>query len=294
MKRIIKHVLIFVFYAVFAISSCSVRVDQINNLSPTPDKPSLQPTETPTSAPTSSPTLQPTPTPTATNEPISEICSPLQSIKLGDLNKITSQGFTPSAPYKDDGHPAIDLAFYTFKELASMIGHPVQSIFPGTVSLVIEDRYPYGNAIMIETPLELISNEMLAAMTLPTPIPQENLERVRQCESNPLYEDMAPLNWSENDKSMYVIYAHLLEKPKLKTGESVSCGQVVGVVGSTGNSAEEHLHLELRIGPSEAQFGIMSMYFPDATIEERYSYCIWTSSGRFQPINPAMFWVQEP
>lgn len=175
-----------------------------------------------------------------------------------------------------------------------MIGHPVQSIFPGTVVQVLADRFPYGNAIIIETPLEGVPANLINALRLPTPIPQENLDIVRPCVSDPLFKDMAPLEMSDSTKSLYVMYAHLLEKPMLEIGEEVSCGQEIGRVGNTGNSAAEHLHLETRIGPSGAVFGTIAMYTPDATIEERYSYCIWTSSGRFQSFNPVTLWQQEP
>ncbi len=290
MKRRSGFTLVLVLFVLITTIGCSGSAETITLPAPTITAQGLQFTATPTRAPTP----QPSPTPTATIEPVRMICSPLQDIEPRDLHKITSQGFTPPAPFEDNGHPAVDLAFYTYKEMPSMIGHPVQSIFPGTVSLVIDDRYPYGNAIMIETPLELISNELLGSMTLPTPIPQENLDLLRPCDSNPIFENIVPLAWSEGSKSIYLLYAHLLEKPGLVAGESVSCGQVVGAVGSSGNSAEEHLHLEARVGPASAKFGNLAMYSPDATIKERYSYCIWTSSGRFQTFNPVMLWEQEP
>jgi len=254
--------------------------------------PTGQATTTPT--PSITVTQKPTSTSTATPRPAGAVCSPLQDIKPSYLHKITSQGFTPPAPYKDDGHPAVDLAFFTFKELPSMIGHPVQSILPGIVSLVIHDRYPYGNAVLIETPIENISAIWLNSLALPTAIPQENLELIRPCDSDPVFQGMVPIKWNADAKSVYVLYAHLLEIPTVRFGDIVNCGQEIGAVGNTGNSAAEHLHLEARIGPADARFGTLAMYTPDATIEERYSYCIWSSSGRFQSFNPAILWEQEP
>ena len=175
-----------------------------------------------------------------------------------------------------------------------MIGHPVQSIFPGIVNLVIVDRFPYGNAVLIETPLNVLSAEWVSALPIPTAIPQENLDLVRPCDSDPLFADMTPIEWDGSRKSVYVLYAHLLEKPSVRAGDVVNCGQVIGAAGNTGNSAAEHLHLEARVGPAGAQFGTLAMYSPDATIEERYRYCIWSSSGRFQSFNPVILWEQEP
>lgn len=290
MKLHRRYVLILLLTGLFAISGCTGSLEGSTLPTPTSGVPDSQVT----AMPTNTPTKLPNPTKTATIEPVSVICSPLKDVEVSDLHKITSQGFTPPAPFKDDGHPAIDLAFYSFNELPSMIGHPVHAILPGTVSLVIEDRYPYGNAVMIETPLKLISYGKQNSITLPTPIPQGNLDLLRPCDSDPMFADMAPLDWSEGTKSIYVLYAHLLEKPRVVPGESITCGQEVGAVGSTGNSAEEHLHLETRIGPADAQFGPLAMYSPDAVTEERYSYCIWTSSGRFQAFNPVVLWEQGP
>lgn len=41
-------------------------------------------------------------------------------------------------------------------------------------------------------------------------------------------------------------YAHMVQTPSVTTGQSVSQGQVIGYVGSTGDSTGNHLHLEMR------------------------------------------------
>ncbi|HNR01304.1 MAG TPA: M23 family metallopeptidase [Anaerolineaceae bacterium] len=291
MIRLIIRAFSLVLLVVLVVSGCSLPAGDTTLQTPVATKTAGQFTATP--PPTITPSSIPSPTPTATLQPSGVICSPLSGIELGDLHKITSQGYTPPAPYKDDGHPAVDLAFFTFKEMPSMIGHPVQSILPGKVSLVIDNQYPYGNAVMIETPLDLITLDLVNSLSLPTPIPQENLELLRPCDSDPAFESMVPLKWSDDSKSVFVLYAHLLEKPDLKVGETISCGQEIGAVGNTGNSAAEHLHLETRIGPAGARFGTLAMYAPEASVEERYSYCIWTTSGRFQSFNPVNLWEQE-
>ena len=43
-------------------------------------------------------------------------------------------------------------------------------------------------------------------------------------------------------------FAHLFEKPNLKVGQKVEAGQVIGLIGSTGTSTGNHLHLTLKIG----------------------------------------------
>lgn len=251
-----------------------------------------------TPLPTNAPTLTLTPpiTLTSTVVPvqITSICSPLEGIGLSDLHGITSQSFKTPSAYLDDGHPAVDLAFFTFEGFPSMLGHPVQSILPGVVVQVVEDRYPYGNMILIETPLDQLPDGILPPSFVPTPIPEENILLFSPCETNPLYSKMVPVKWSESSRSLYTLYSHLQEKPDFEVGDNITCGRIIGAVGVTGNSVAEHLHLEIRMGPSGAEFGSLAMYTPNATVEERYNYCIWSTSGRFQPIDPAVFWVTQP
>jgi len=247
-------------------------------------------TITPTPSFTPQPTLTPTTTPISLISSVTGICSPLSGIELGDLHSIISQGFKSPTAFQDDGHPAVDLAFFTFQGLPSMLGIPVQSILPGKVVMVIEDRFPYGSMILVETPLEWFSEGILPLNSVPTPIPAENIELFNPCESDPLYESMAQVQMSTESRSLYVLYSHLLEEPAFEAGEMVSCGEIIGAVGLTGNTVAEHLHLEVRIGPSDARFNTFAMYQPDATVEERYNYCTWSTSGRFQPIDPTLFW----
>ena len=43
------------------------------------------------------------------------------------------------------------------------------------------------------------------------------------------------------------LYAHMITTPAVSAGQTVTKGQVIGYVGSTGNSTGNHLHLEMKI-----------------------------------------------
>lgn len=43
------------------------------------------------------------------------------------------------------------------------------------------------------------------------------------------------------------LYAHMFQTPSVSEGQTVTQGQLLGYVGSTGNSTGNHLHLELRV-----------------------------------------------
>ena len=150
-----------------------------------------------------------------------------------------------------------------------------------------------GGMILIETPMEMLPDGILPPGVLPTPIPADNIALFDPCAQNPLFEDMPSIQMDVQHRSVYSLYSHLKDKPAFQVGDMVTCGQTVGTVGITGNSVAEHLHLEIRIGPSAALFDTFAMYQPDVTAEERYNYCIWSTSGRFQAIDPARLWEDQ-
>ena len=220
------------------------------------------------------------PTATLTPTPRVEICSPLQGITLDELPQIVTNPFDPPRPGLDDGHHGVDLAFYRHGDQIGMSGLPVLSVLTGIVAAAIKDRPPYGNMVIIETPLESVPSAWDATLQLPTLAPTVTPPNLT-CPVQPAFA-----NLDTNRRSLYLLYAHLIQPTTLKAGQAIGCGNPLGAVGTTGNSVNPHLHLEVRIGPAGARFDGMAHYIGDATTQEMLNYCAWRVSGLFQMTDP--------
>ncbi len=170
-----------------------------------------------------------------------------------------------------------------------MQGLPVQAVLSGKVAAVIKNRYPYGNMVIIESPLSAFPAIWLTVSPLPTREPIQTPVPAFTC---PAGTD--EFNSTSKDLSVYLLYAHLDQPVNLKIGDQVFCGQMIGGVGTTGESVNFHLHLELRIGPSGAVFPNMAYYWNDATNEERHNFCMWRVSGIFQMLDPMQLFQTSP
>lgn len=243
-----------------------------------------------TAAPTRSP---PTPTASATAvpatstaaptapPPLPAVCAPLAELDPASLPEHITNPFAPPPPGSDDPHQGIDIADFLPGTRVAIAGRPVQAVLAGVVAGLVVDAFPYGNAVLIETGA---ANAPAAAMPFPTPLPGLPLHTTLTCPGT-----TAPQGIAEQ-RSLYVLYAHLLAAPDLAIGQPVACGEVIGAVGQSGNALNPHLHLEVRVGPAGADLSGMSHYNPSASSAAMDAYCTWRVSGFFQVIDPRQLW----
>lgn len=211
-----------------------------------------------------------------------EFVSPLEGIKLEELQEIISNPFFYSGDGKDDGHHGTDFSFYQYKSIDKIENLPVQSITSGIVRSVINNRPPYGYMVLIETPftsLPFFLRDRLLIINTEFEIPfHTNLS----CPDFQLPENSKAID----SFSLYILYAHLHDLPEVQIDSQVLSGYPIGKVGNSGSSGNPHLHLEFRIGPTGYSFEEMSHYDNTASQNEIANYCLWRVSGLFYQVDP--------
>jgi murein DD-endopeptidase MepM/ murein hydrolase activator NlpD len=222
--------------------------------------------------------------PVPTRELISQVCSPLDGLTLYELVndvEILHQRFETPRPSHDDGHTGVDYSYYRRNNRVGIEGLSIFSALPGTVISVLNNKWPLGHTIIIETPIEDINPELLGAISPPKLEPTVAPAPHLICPPGELEFEL-----SFSKRSIYILYAHLKDQALFNIGDKIDCGQKIGEVGNTGWSSNPHLHFETRIGPSGARFESMAYYTTQATPKEQYSWCIWRVSNLFQLFDP--------
>jgi murein DD-endopeptidase MepM/ murein hydrolase activator NlpD len=185
------------------------------------------------------------------------VCSPLASEEIEQLSEIISDPYKPPPPGRDERHHGVDFSYYRREERIGIEGEVVQSILPGVVSAVINNRLPYGNMVIIETPGENLPDALRTELKI------------------------------DFGESLYHLYAHMIEPPLVNLLDNVECGQKIGMVGSTGYYVvNAHLHLETRIGPQDIVFDGMVFYDTSASQIEMDNYRRWRTGGEFIHFDP--------
>jgi murein DD-endopeptidase MepM/ murein hydrolase activator NlpD len=209
------------------------------------------------------------------------ISSPLYGISLEELPGTISQDFIAPPTGEDTGHHGVDFAFWSRGDQSSILGLPITSVFPGkVVSAFNEIRIPYGYLVMTESPLSALPQSVLSTIKLPVLSASGGQAEKLNCPTG--FTDQR----NTESQSLYVLYGHLNNPPALEVGQMVNAGDIIGNVGNTGASSAPHLHLEMRIGPSNASFQSLGHYDPSTTDQERHDYCTWRISGVFQMFDP--------
>jgi murein DD-endopeptidase MepM/ murein hydrolase activator NlpD len=104
-----------------------------------------------------------------------------------------------------------------------MLRLPVHSVLAGTIAMVNNDRFPYGNMLIIETPLDMLPAAWLDRISIPTPAPTLAFDSPLTC---PAF-DPDPA-WNTDQRSLYLLYAHMDLPPEFQAGDRVECGQPIG------------------------------------------------------------------
>jgi murein DD-endopeptidase MepM/ murein hydrolase activator NlpD len=228
--------------------------------------------------------------PTATVAPAASwsVCSPLQGITIEGLPGLVVNPYNPPMPGRDDPHQGVDLAVLSEEGGYAVAGTPVQAVLPGRVAGWVDDRFPYGKLLIIETPLKLLDLLPQLADRFPGEIVPVTPHPSLTC---PEIDDMP--DWNNAGQSLYLLYGHLGSLASVHPGDDVSCGQLLGEIGSSGNALNPHLHLEARRGPSGMNFNSMAHYDSSASQEEMATYCLWRVSGWFQHFDPLLLFGES-
>ena len=253
----------------------SVTRDQTLTAPEVPQPPAQEVTPIP------SPTALPAPIITETANPTSttQICPPLTGYSLERLKAAVSNPFNPPRRGSDDPHQGVD--FSEVQHGIALPGGSVQSAMVGTVAMLNRDRFPYGNAVLIETSLDRLPEDWQRDFSVPTNAPTPAVRSALTCP-----ELERPPYPPDGGLSLYLLYAHLEQIQPLEVDQAIQCGEPIGKIGQSGNALNPHLHFEARVGPGLTRFSSMAHYSTNASPEEMRNYCLWRVSGAFQLIDP--------
>lgn len=259
----------------------------------------IQPPPTDHCTPTTALSPSLTPTSTAENAPeptiteaalaLPRICAPIQGYTLVQLPEMVSNPFHPPGPGSDEPHQGVDLAVRAPGTQVALAGQPVQAALAGQVVMVTRERFPFGNAVIIETPLETQPEGWWMPAAIPSSAPTLTGHGALTCPDEP-----GPNITDPERRSLYILYAHLQAPSSVQPGDPVTCGQVIGAIGSTGNALNPHLHFEAKIGPAGIRIASMAHYDASATQFEMSNYCMWSISGLFQVVDPLQILRLDP
>ncbi|MBW6472015.1 MAG: M23 family metallopeptidase [Anaerolineaceae bacterium] len=239
---------------------------------------------TPTFTPTVVPTITPEPT-----EDLIDVCSPLVEYAIENLIEMMSNPYNPPIPGSDDPHQGVDFSVIDPDLRIALKGSAVQAILAGEVVMVMNDRFPYGNAVLVETPFHKLPAGWKEKLVIQTQPGVFGTSPSLTCPTGWDFPDQ-----ENNDLSLYILYAHLDTPAVFALGDEVDCGDEIGLIGDSGNALAPHLHIEMRYGYSSGIEGSMAHYTVSANESEMRNYCRWRVSGWFRLLDPMDLFFTNP
>jgi len=289
-----KVFIVFLVVFLLLISGCSQSFQVESVITPTlelketveiPEE-TLSPSLIPSPTNTLIPEPEITPSPTISSVVIS---SPLQEYSIDELVDMISNLYNPPTPGSDDPHQGVDFSVVDPNLGYATKGETVQAILSGNVVMIMNDRFPYGNSLLIETTFENLPpswKDFLAV--LPSP---------ESFAVNPALT--CPEGWDQPQNggealSLFILYAHLADAAEREIGDQIKSGEIVGLIGDSGNALAPHIHIEMRYGFSESLMGNMAHYDVTANEEEMSNYCRWRVSGWYRLVDPMSLFLIDP
>ncbi len=258
-------------------------------LTHTPHPPTV--TYTPSPEPSQTPTKTKfPPTPSSSPTRTSLVYSPLAGFDISELPDTIHNPYKSPRLGSDDPHQGEDYYDLDPDLGIALEGRTVQTVLAGTITANIQDRFPYGNALIIETHLDQIPSDWTASLPVPDMENSWGYSITLTCPQSST-EIHFP---GKTELSLYVLYAHLQSPSQQSVGNWIEAGETIGQIGNSGNSLNPHLHLETRIGPRGFQFESMGHYDSQATQADMYNYCLWRVSGLFLSFRPSEIFESLP
>ena len=136
------------------------------------------------------------------------------------------------------------------------------------------DYYAYGQPVMaaaIGRVQAVVNNiaENPEALRRPGETDEAYMQRLQQMQAGHLENGTAAGNYVliKNGDNIYSLYAHLRPASiTVKAGDSVVAGQVIGSLGSSGNSTEPHLHFQVCDRPDPLVCAGIPVSFEDVVL----------------------------
>lgn len=235
---------------------------------------------TPQPTPTVIPSETANPTLTATQEPVL-LCSLFKGEDEVDLMNRISNPFYRPAPGSDNPHQGVDFSEYDPVNRYATSGKPVQALISGRVAMVVEDAFPFGNAIIIETAYDDLPLDWRIKLAGYLPVYRQAFHTNLSC-----FGDWENPSGDIERTSLYIMYAHFESPVRYELGDYINCGAEIGQIGMTGNALAPHVHVEMRVGPAGEVFEEMEHYDASASLTAMENYCRWRVSGWYHLLDP--------